>query len=398
MRAPRSRSKLYRYRGLATCRTELTGRRILLFSSTAETVGPTNSLLLTLRHLTRQGCDVLVLLPNGGPFCERLREEGFPYIGLPSLTKRHLPKMVQLVQREQIDLVYANNTRGSSRLAFVAASLACVPFVCHVRSMEWDKSWMDLGYLKFADAVIAVSEACAAAVERFVASGQLHVVYNGVPISRMPSFDPEVRLQARSTIGIPDSATLLLSLSHVCERKGQTYAVEAMQRLMERVPSAHLCVAGNLKRDPAYVDRLRADVLERGVEDRVHLLGFRSDVKELFGAADMYVHTALADPHPRAVVEAMAAGLPVVAFGVDGVAETVVDHETGRLVPARDAAALAEALGDVCTSPDMGEAYGRAGRARVEAVFSDRATVTGIQSVIEGVLSGKEAKAAHARA
>src|SRR5690606_11969512 len=123
--------------------------------------------------------------------------------------------------------------------------------------------------------------------------------------------------------GLDEDAVIILSASHITPRKGQDYAITAMRELLRTAPQAHLCLVGGLDRDPAYVDHLRNMIDEMGIGSNVHILGFRSDIQRLLRGADVFLHTALSDPHPRAVLEAMSAELPVVAFATDGVIETV---------------------------------------------------------------------------
>ena len=145
-----------------------------------------------------------------------------------------------------------------------------------------------------------------------------------------------------------------------------------------------------MTREPAYVVRLRGLAHELGVQDSVHFLGFRSDVAQLLPDADVFLHSAIADPHPRAVIEAMASGLPVVAFAADGVAETVADGETGRLVETGDAGSMASAVIDLARSPDARKRMSVAGRDRAESRFAAETTNRNVAKVIGEVLEGRK--------
>ncbi len=364
--------------------------RILFISYSAQWTGPTNSLVQLLKHLKHRH-DIAVLLPGEGPLCAKLETEGIRYHSFATLSKWRLPAMTSLIRREKIDLVYANNTHGSSRLAFVAASAAGVPFICHVRGIAWHRSWASLGYLWLADSVNAVSHACAVSVERFVRPGRLQVIHNGVPLEMMERRGSEGS-SLRSEVKLPSDAFIVLSVSHVCERKGQEHAIAAMPWIVQEVPTAHLCLVGSLERDEEYVNKLRGLVQRYGLEGRVHFLGFKSDVEGLLCDADLFVHSAIADPHPRSVIEAMAVGLPVVAFAVDGVAETVVDSETGHLIKAGDPDALARAIVGLACDPSVRNRQGQAGRYRVKTHFTDVLTAEKIDAVICSVLDRREAR------
>lgn len=368
-------------------------RKILFTSHTADWMGPTNSLLLLMEHL-RSTHDVAVAVPGDGAFVEAAGRADLEVVQLPSLTKWALPALTRHVRAGGYDLVYGNNTRGSSRISFLAARLAGTAFACHVRSMEWDAAWSALWYLRHAVAVIAVSRACADSVRRFVRDQRLHVVHNGVPLE---PFDAgaagKAREEVRRELGLPADALVLLGVSHLCERKAQHLAVDALARTADALPEARLVLLGARDREPEYTRRIETMIRDRGLEDRVVLPGFRRDVHRVYAAADLMVHTALADPHPRAVVEAMAAGLPVVALAVDGVAETIVDGETGRLVPKHDVAGLAAAMADLGRDAGLRRRMGDAGRRRARASFSAEATGEGVRKVLEAVWEEQHAAA-----
>ena len=358
---------------------------VLFTSYTADWTGPTNSLLQLAEGLN-QTYDVSVLLPGRGVFTDRLAEHGIRYYSFPTLTKWRLFSIVRLIREIRPAIVYANTTHSSSRVAFLATRIARVPFVAHIRGMQWQYSRKRLWYLRHAAAVIAVSKACAESVRRFVDPAQLYVVYNGVP-RRVPAEDPGS--VQRVSAGVPEDAILILGVGHICRRKGQALAVDALAHVARERDDVHLCLAGSLDREPDYVERLLDRTRELGLTGRVHVLGFRPDVARLTEAADVFVHSALADPHPRAVLEAMQSGLPVVAFGVDGVAETVVDGVTGRLVAAGDTVHLGRALLDLCQLPEQRVEMGKRGRERVDSLFTAEVTTRRIARIINAVLNGE---------
>ena len=360
-------------------------KRILFVNYSAQWTGPANSLTLLLEHL-RRDFHVAVLTPGEGALTEALDRKGIERHTLPTLSKRDFGGIFRLVGSGDYDLVYGNNLSSSSRLCVLAGRLRSVPVVCHAREMGWDQSGLRMAYLRLASGVIAVSQACAESVRRFVRKGRLHVVYNGVELDA-----PGARgngAGVRAELGTPDDALVLLGVSHINVRKGQEYAIQALDRVLKDRPDAHLWLVGSLEREPDYVDRLRAQVDRLGISGRVHLLGYRSDVADVLHAADVFVHTALADPHPRSVIEAMAASRPVVAFATDGVAESVVPEETGLLVDAPDGDALGQAVLRLAGDPPTRVRFGQAGRLRAEERFSARATADRVGDILTRIIEG----------
>ena len=362
-----------------------TGPRIAFISHTADWVGPTNSLTLLLLRL-KDRYRTKVFLPGEGDFTDRLEAEGIDYESFRTLDKWDLLRLRRALVEWNADLVYANNTHSSSRIGLLASRLAGIPFVTHVRGMAWTQGWRRMGYLRFADRVVAVSQACADSVRRFAGDERLTTVHNGIPPERVGS-DPRAGERIRQELELDPERLVIASVSHVMPRKGQREGLEAFAALAAEVPEACWIIAGRTDRDPAYVEALEESIRERSLSDRVRILGFRRDVADILDASDIFLHTAGQDPHPRSVIEAMARGLPVVAFAVDGIAETVVDEETGILASPGDVAALASGLEALAESGDLRAEMGRAARQRTRRHFTDQATAEGVAEVIDAVLA-----------
>jgi glycosyltransferase involved in cell wall biosynthesis len=354
--------------------------RLLFVSYTSVLTGPSNSLLLLLDGLRAQ-YDVGVLMPEPGPLADQLTERGIPWQSVGPITKWRLLRLIRAVQIADPDIVYANTTHGSSRLAFVVARLTGRRFVVHVRAMLWNKGWSSLWYLRLSDAVIAVSKATAKSADRFVPANRLFVVYNGVDVSDASTSAREGPKSA------PSGRMAVVSVAHVCSRKGQLDAVSGLGKLVANGIDANLYLAGSLDREPSYVREVETLVSELGLGDRVFLLGYEPNVRDLLRRADAFVHTAYDDPHPRAVIEAMSEGLPVVAYATDGVSETVVEGRTGFLVPQNDVVGLAARLGRVLTDAQLRDRLGKTGAALANSEFTSLATANGVRQVIRSVLA-----------
>jgi glycosyltransferase involved in cell wall biosynthesis len=132
-----------------------------------------------------------------------------------------------------------------------------------------------------------------------------------------------------------------------------------------------------------------ASVAELGLEDRVSFLGLRTDVSRILATAQVYVLSSRWEGLPRSIIEAMRAGLPVVASDVGGVAELVEDGSTGSLVPRGDVEALAGRLGELLDSAELRLLLGKQGRIRYEAEFTFErmygSTLASYRDVIEAV-------------
>jgi glycosyltransferase involved in cell wall biosynthesis len=185
------------------------------------------------------------------------------------------------------------------------------------------------------------------------------VVHNGVPDPPGTPVHPAVeRLRQRG----PVVAVLTL----LRPGKGLETLIDALPALLREHPDAQVVVAG----DGAERSGLEQRARERGVEGSLHLIGAVDDGMQLLAGADVFVSASWAESFPYNVLEAMAAGVPVVATDVGGSAEAVERGKTGLVVPPRDAGPLAAAIGELLRDRPRAREMGRAGRERQRRLFT----------------------------
>jgi glycosyltransferase involved in cell wall biosynthesis len=186
----------------------------------------------------------------------------------------------------------------------------------------------------------------------------------------------------REALGVPAEAPLVGEIARLCDVKGQRELIDAAAL----APGAHVVLVGeDLEQQGAYRVLLEQQARTRGVADRVHLLGFRSDAAELLEQFDMLVLPSWIEGLPGVVLEAMAHGKPVIATPVGGTPELVEDGVTGIIVPARDPEALAEAIRTLAADRGRAQALGAAGRERAARDFSETAMTGRVLEVYDAV-------------
>jgi glycosyltransferase involved in cell wall biosynthesis len=190
------------------------------------------------------------------------------------------------------------------------------------------------------------------------------VVWNGVEPGDLPT--PASRLAARATLGVGDDAFVVATVARLDPVKDLVTLIRALAIACAEVPTLRLVILG----DGPEQARLEEEARRQGVADRVRFLGQRDDAPALLGGADLYVNSSISEGISLTILEAMAAGLPVVATAVGGTPEVVQDGQTGRLVAARDPAALGAALVAVSRDAAAASVMGGAGRERVLQYFS----------------------------
>ncbi len=192
------------------------------------------------------------------------------------------------------------------------------------------------------DAAIAVSGSTRDFLvnERFVPSEKVRLIWNGAPLDEFAPAGPEQAAVLRREFGIDAKAPLIGAIGRLNAQKGHRYLLDAAAIVLARRPDVRFFVAG----DGDLAEPLRAQALSLGIADQVVMAGHRRDVPHILAAIDVFAIASLYEGTPLTLFEAMAAGKTVVSTAVDGCAEVVKNGETGLLVPARDSAALAEAL------------------------------------------------------
>jgi glycosyltransferase involved in cell wall biosynthesis len=189
----------------------------------------------------------------------------------------------------------------------------------------------------------------------------------------------------RQSLGIDGPSPLVGTVGDLVPDKGYPYLVQAVPRVLTAVPEARFVVVGAEKESPAYTARVKAIAERLGVASKILWLGHRGDVPELLSAFDLFVVSSVEESFPLAILEAMAAGLPVVATAVGGIPEGVRHGETGLLVPPAQSDALADAVIRVLSDPALARRFGESGRRRVMADFAMEGQATRIEAALASV-------------
>ncbi|HET8889176.1 MAG TPA: glycosyltransferase family 4 protein, partial [Candidatus Angelobacter sp.] len=195
----------------------------------------------------------------------------------------------------------------------------------------------------------------------------------------------------RAEWGVEDDEVLIGMAGRVTRWKGQSVFVQAAKLIAEGRPQVKFAAVGGVfDTEKFYMDRFRKEVRDAGLENRLTINDFRADMPDVFAALDIFVlPSILPEPFGLVVIEAMASGKPVVATAPGGPSETVVDGETGFLVPPSDASAIAKALEELLADPQKRISMGEAGRRRAREVFSLPRYVAEFEELYEAVLREK---------
>lgn len=198
-----------------------------------------------------------------------------------------------------------------------------------------------------------------------VEAKKLHLIYNGIDLKRFSQLD--LRNSLRQKLKIEENTLVLVCIANLIPYKGHRDLLEALAEVRSLLPQPWVCLC--VGRDDGIGANLEALAAELGIKDNVLWLGGRSDVPDLLSCADIGILCSHEEGFSNAVLEGMAAGLPMIVTDVGGNAEAVLDRITGRVVPPRQPTQLAQAILEMSTDPERGK-MGKFGRERVSEKFS----------------------------
>lgn len=308
---------------------------------------------------------------------DEARAEGLPVFPIPSLSRfdgRTMDAIRQAVDRLDIHLVHCHGYKADI-FAGLARPGARLVSTCHNWLTESVKlmlfELLDKAVLHHFDGVVAVS---AAIDDQLAAAGvpqeRRQIIENGISLPDAASGVP--REQVRRALGVPGDAPLVLAVGRFDRFKAFHLLLEAMARLggaAGPASAARLVLVG----DGGLRQELLARCQQLGLGERVLFAGYRRDIPDLLRAADLFVISSIDEGLPMALLEALAAGLPVVSTRVGAVPEALGEGEFGALVPVGDAGALARAMVELLSNPERRAALAAAGHGRYRRRFSREA-------------------------
>ena len=328
---------------------------------------------LLAMQLPRHGYDVTLacVKPDQFPGLRKCTDTPLHEVRMRSrLDFRAVKRLVKIVESENVSLVHAHTPR-TVMLASQVSRITDTPLVYHVHSptskdstrrfQNWVNQWVERRSLRRVDRLITVSRS----LSRHMANmgfdpSIISVVPNGVPAS-----------SHRRSTEQPAAAWTLGTVALFRPRKGTEVLLEAIARLSEQGKRVHLLAVGGFE-TAAYEQSLRQRVRELNIEQHVTWTGFCSQVHTKLPAMDLFVLPSLfGEGLPMVVLEAMAAGLPVIGTEVEGVPEAVRHGLDGLLVNPNDPIALASAIGEFIDGEADWEAMRRAVITRHAEHFSD---------------------------
>jgi len=291
-------------------------------------------------------------------------------------------RLYRLMRRERPDMVHLHSRIGADVMGGIAARAAGLPVVYSRRQDNPEPAWSVRLKYRLHDRVIAISDGIAQVKLAEGLSPQRLRVVRSVVDARPYRGVPE-RDWFRGEFGLPESARTLAVVAQLIERKGHLLLLEALPPLLAEFPDLHVLFFGKGPLDA----RLRETIRERQLQARVRLAGFRTDLSRILPCLDLLVHPAYREGLGVSLLQASAAGVPIVACRAGGIPEAVRDGVNGLLVPPGDVESLRAAIARLLRDPQEARTMGERGRELVAKEFSPDSMVEGNLAVYREVLA-----------
>lgn len=387
--------------------------KALFVHSSNELYGADIILFTLLARRDRDLWDPHVIVPCDVPYEGRLtakfREEGISYeemalavlrrkyfkpLGFPVYARNFVvstAKILRMIRKKKFEIVHTNTTAVLP--GAIAARLAKVPHVWHSHEMVVSPSIIRKTTARLAPALSEVVITVSGAVRDHILQDNpqarnLRVLHNGIDIDRIAGASG--RNKVREEFGFSDNDVVAGTLARISKGKGQGYLVEAASLLTDSCPSLKFLMVGDPFVGQDHLrDELEALIRQRGLDKRMVLSPFRTDVPDILAACDICVlPSTLPDSFPTVVLESMAASRPMVATNWGGAKEMVVEGETGYLVPVDDALVLADKLKRLYDSEQAREDMGKAAYRRASEMFTQDRMAHEFWDLMESVVVG----------
>ncbi len=369
--------------------------RVALVASTFEVGGAERVTADVLRRLDRDRFRTeLYFLHDAGAVGRDLFNEGFG--GSERLMKqrgdrRAVVRLAARLRAFRPHVVFCldhHDAMTCGRLAGIVAGARALVVASHATALTGKHRMfnaVDRLLMEFTRRVVAVSRTHAAHLQFHEGVGRerITVIENGIDLSSWPFVSADLRLDARAALRIDENEAVMLMVAGLRPEKAHDVLLSALARLRHQGRRVRVLLAGDGERRRT----LEAAAVALGVRADVEFLGVRRDVARLLHASDVVVLPSAHEALPMALLEAMAAGTPVIASAVGSVPELIRDGETGLLIPPADAVSLADRIGYILDDAARASRLRDQAREFVAARYSIDRTAAQYSGLFEDVIA-----------
>jgi glycosyltransferase involved in cell wall biosynthesis len=307
-----------------------------------------------------------------GPIRDELELQGCAVSSSPVLHRLSplvIPWLVRSFSRDHIHLAHLHLPRAGF-YGRLAASIAWLP-VLYTEHMMWEfyhplSRFLNQSTYFLNSHAVAVSDAVLTSIRRHsrYSPTKLTRVYNGISLN---GTIPTNRLSVRKNLNLPNDVPIVGTIANLKSNKGLRFLLHAVSLLLKEFPDLHWVIIGHDHGEGAILSRIAHQLC---IEHHVHMIGYRKNARQLLSAFDIYALPSVCEGLPVALIEAMDAGLPIVATRVGGTPELILHGQTGLLVEPENVEELATSIRSLLIDPGKRAQMGEAARIRMKTEFT----------------------------
>lgn len=349
-----------------------------------------------VRELNRNYRCVVAVLDEVGEIGEKLRADGFVVEHLhrqPGIDRSCAKRLDEFAKREGVSLLHAHQYTPFFQAMLSRGFLGSRPVLLtehgrHVPDLPSRKrSVVNRLLLRRQDRLVGCGGAVRQALidNEGLPASRVDVIYNGVDLSAFSTPTDGSRVRLRSEFGLADTDFVAVQVARLHELKDHITAVKAIDEARRTSPSIRLLIVGEGDQRTA----IEQEIEKRDLQSHVILAGNRTDIADLLAASDAFLMSSISEGIPLTIIEAMAAGLPVISTAVGGIPEMIQHDQNGYLADAGDNSALARSLVRLAQMPSLRQKIGNAGLETARRQFSQTGMLNGYRRVYREMLNDR---------
>lgn len=344
------------------------------------------------RTIDKNKFDVSVLcLRDGGEFLDEVEEMNIKVYVLPQKSNGvdyfAFLKVAKILRQENIDIIHTHNTQPfiDGTIGAIFSNTRTLVHTDHARNFPDKKRYMFAEWLmsKYAYKVVGVSEHTSQNLVNYekISKNKIITIPNGIDES---IYNIKINKDnKKKELGIDPSSPVIGLGVRLTQQKGITYLLKAMTSIISAFPDITLLIAGQGESE----SELKNEAKELGVDKNIRFIGPRMDMPEILKILDLYVLPSIFEGLPMVLLEAMAAGCPIVATDVGGNSMAVIDGKTGVLVETKRPQLLADAIIRLLNDPELRDEYAKNAYERFKAEFTVATMTTRYENLYSEALS-----------
>ncbi len=346
--------------------------KILFANSIQMFAGGEIWMLSTMQELRNRCHEITLLCRPDTELARRAQALNFNLFQLPirgDFDPVTIFQIYKWLKNHETDIILTNMDKELRLCGMAAKFVKPHPVVISRRGIDYplkNKIHYRFSYNVLADLIVANSESTKRSLLKnapWLNPERIQVIYNGINPDK---YQPENTRDLRNELNIPPDAPLIGFVGQLDERKGLDNLLPAFKQLTHEIPEAVLLMVGT----GALQQRIETFITQNRLERNIHLTGFRNDIPNMMRTIDLLVLPSWWEGFGIVIIEAMAAGKPVVTTNVSSMPEIVIHQETGLVVPVKDEQQLFQSMLEIVRNPEKSQKMGKRGKEVVLQKFT----------------------------